>query len=328
MLSSAFYSPATAGGSDFMPRKIIFFILIIGCLTPFASPPIALLAGLILALTIGNPFPNETQKTTHYLLQFSVVLLGFGMNLTNVIEAGKKGVLFTIATIFGTLIVGSLLGKLLKTEAKTSSLISAGTAICGGSAIAATAPAIRAESKEISVALGTIFILNSVALFVFPIVGHLVGLTENQFGVWAAIAIHDTSSVVGAGAKYGDEALQIATTVKLARALWIAPVALLFAFLYRPKHGETKILQIIPWFVFLFLGATLIKTYAPLAIPQSLFDSLVNLAKAGLTVTLFLIGASLSREVIKSVGLKPLLQGVILWILISLVSLFAVLKIV
>ncbi len=327
MLSSAFYSPATAGGSDFMPRKIIFFILIIGCLTPFASPPIALLAGLILALTIGNPFPNETQKTTQYLLQFSVVLLGFGMNLTNVIEAGKKGVLFTIATIFGTLIVGSLLGKLLKTEAKTSSLISAGTAICGGSAIAATAPAIRAESKEISVALGTIFILNSVALFVFPIVGHLVGLTENQFGVWAAIAIHDTSSVVGAGAKYGDEALQIATTVKLARALWIAPVALLFAFLYRPKHGETKILQIIPWFVFLFLGATLIKTYAPLAIPQSLFDSLVNLAKAGLTVTLFLIGASLSREVIKSVGLKPLLQGVILWILISLVSLFAVLKI-
>ena len=327
MLSSAFYSPATAGGSDFMPRKIIFFILIIGCLTPFASPLIALLAGFILALTIGNPFPNETQKTTHYLLQFSVVLLGFGMNLTNVIEAGKKGVLFTIATIFGTLIVGSLLGKLLKTEAKTSSLISAGTAICGGSAIAATAPAIRAESKEISVALGTIFILNSVALFVFPIVGHLVGLTENQFGVWAAIAIHDTSSVVGAGAKYGDEALQIATTVKLARALWIAPVALLFAFLYRPKHGETKILQIIPWFVFLFLGATLIKTYAPLAIPQSLFDSLVNLAKAGLTVTLFLIGASLSREVIKSVGLKPLLQGVILWILISLVSLFAVLKI-
>lgn len=308
-------------------RKFIFFVFIIACLTPFASPPIALLAGLILALTIGNPFPHETQKTTHYLLQFSVVLLGFGMNLTNVIEAGKKGVLFTIATIFGTLIVGSLLGKLLKTEAKTSSLISAGTAICGGSAIAATAPAIRAESKEISVALGTIFILNSVALFVFPIVGHLVGLTENQFGVWAAIAIHDTSSVVGAGAKYGDEALQIATTVKLARALWIAPVALLFAFLYRPKHGETKILQIIPWFVFLFLGATLIRTYAPSITPPSLFDSFVNLAKAGLTVTLFLIGASLSREVIKSVGLKPLLQGVILWVLISLVSLFAVLRI-
>lgn len=308
-----------------MPRKIVFFLLIIVCLTPFVSPPIALLLGLILALTAGNPFPDETQKTTHYLLQFSVILLGFGMNLTNVIEAGKKGILFTIATIFGTLIIGSLLGKLLKTEEKTSSLISAGTAICGGSAIAATAPAIRAESKEISVALGTIFILNSVALFVFPIVGHFVGLNENQFGIWAAIAIHDTSSVVGASAKYGDEALQIATTVKLARALWIAPVALLFAFLYRPKHGETKILEIIPWFVFLFLGATLIRTYAPSITPPSIFESMVNLAKAGLTVTLFLIGASLSRETLKAVGIKPLLQAVLLWLIISSVALFGVL---
>ncbi len=308
-----------------MPRKIVFFLLIIVCLTPFVSPPIALLLGLILALTAGNPFPDETQKTTHYLLQFSVILLGFGMNLTNVIEAGKKGILFTIATIFGTLIIGSLLGKLLNTEEKTSSLISAGTAICGGSAIAATAPAIRAESKEISVALGTIFILNSVALFVFPIVGHFVGLNENQFGIWAAIAIHDTSSVVGASAKYGDEALQIATTVKLARALWIAPVALLFAFLYRPKHGETKILEIIPWFVFLFLGATLIRTYAPSITPPSIFESMVNLAKAGLTVTLFLIGASLSRETLKAVGIKPLLQAVLLWLIISSVALFGVL---
>ncbi len=321
------YQPATAGCSDFMLRKIVFFLLILACLTPFVSPPIALLFGLILALTIGNPFPLETNKTTHYLLQFSVVLLGFGMNLTNVIEAGKKGIYFTIATIFGTLILGSIIGKLLKTEQKTSSLISAGTAICGGSAIAAVAPAIRAESREISVALGTVFILNSVALFVFPIIGHALSLTENQFGIWAAIAIHDTSSVVGASAKYGDEALQIATTVKLARALWIAPVALIFAFLYRPKHGETKILEIIPWFVFLFLAATVIRTYAPSIVQPSVFDALVNLAKAGLTVTLFLIGASLSRETIKAVGVKPLLQGVILWILISLISLWAVLRI-
>jgi uncharacterized integral membrane protein (TIGR00698 family) len=305
-------------------RKIIFFVLIIACLTPFVSPPIALFAGLVLALTIGNPFPAETQKITNYLLQFSVVLLGFGMNLTNVIEAGKKGILFTIATIFGTLILGSIIGKLLKTEEKTSSLISAGTAICGGSAIAATAPAIRADSEEISVSLGTVFILNSVALFVFPIVGHLLGLTENQFGIWAAIAIHDTSSVVGASAKFGDEALQIATTVKLARALWIAPVALLFAFLYRPKHGETKILEIIPWFVFLFLTATIIRTYAPSVTPPSIFDSMVNLAKAGLTVTLFLIGASLSRETIKTVGVKPLLQGVLLWLIISVAALVSV----
>lgn len=307
-------------------RKTVFFLLIIACLTPFVSPPAALILGLALALTLGNPFPSETQKITNYLLQFSVVLLGFGMNLTNVIEAGKKGVLFTIATIFGTLIIGSLLGKLIKTEQKTSSLISAGTAICGGSAVAAVSPAIRAESEEISVSLGTIFILNSVALFVFPVLGHLLGLSENQFGIWSAIAIHDTSSVVGASAKFGDEALQIATTIKLARALWIAPIALLFAFLYRPKHGETKILEIIPWFIFLFLGATLIRTYAPSVVPPSIFDSMVNLAKAGLTVTLFLIGASLSRETFKTVGVKPMLQGTILWILVSIISLFAVLR--
>jgi len=309
-------------------RKFIFFLLILVCLTPFVSPPIALILGLILALTIGNPFEIETQKFSSYLLQFSVVLLGFGMNLTKVIEAGKKGILFTIATIFGTLIIGSLLGKLLKIEPKISSLISSGTAICGGSAIGAVSPAIRAESEEISISLGTIFILNAVALFVFPLVGYALGMTENQFGIWAAIAIHDTSSVVGASAKFGDEAMQIATTVKLARALWIAPVALIFAFLYRPKHGETKILEIIPWFIFLFLGATLIRTYAPSIVPVSIFDSLINLAKAGLTVTLFLIGASLSRETIKSVGAKTLLQGVLLWLMISLAALFAVLMII
>lgn len=309
-----------------MFRKIIFFLLIIVCLTPFVSPPIALLLGLVAAFAIGNPFAVETQKITNYLLQFSVVLLGFGMNLTSVIEAGRKGILFTIATIFGTLILGSIIGKLLKIEQKTSSLISAGTAICGGSAIAAVSPAIRAESEEISVSLGTIFILNSVALIIFPIVGHLLGLNENQFGIWAAIAIHDTSSVVGASAKFGDEALQIAATVKLARALWIAPVAFLFAFLYRPKHGETRFLEMIPWFIFLFLIATIIRTYAPLSVPPSIFDSFVNLAKAGLTVTLFFIGASLSPEILKKVGIRPLLQGVVLWIIISLVALFAVLN--
>ena len=308
-------------------QKIIFYLAILACLTPYVSPPIALALGLILAVSIGNPFLAQTQKVTNYLLQASVVLLGFGMNLTNVIDAGKKGILFTIATIFGTLIVGSLLGKLFKVEEKTSSLISAGTAICGGSAIAATAPAIRAGSNEISVSLGAIFILNSVALFVFPIVGHALGLTDNQFGIWSAIAIHDTSSVVGAGAKFGGEALAIATTVKLARALWIVPVALLFAFLYRPKHGETKIKEMIPWFIFLFLIATIIRTYAPLQTPPSIFDAIVNLGKAGLTVTLFFIGASLTRETIKAIGFRPMLQSVLLWIIISLVSLFAVMKI-
>ncbi len=307
-------------------QKIVFFLLILACLTPFVSPPIALALGLILAFTIGNPFAEQTTKVTRILLRGSVILLGFGMNLTTVVKAGKDGILFTVTTIFGTLILGYFVGRWLKINRKTSDLISAGTAICGGSAIAAVAPAIRANGDETSVSLGTIFILNSIALFIFPTIGHALNLSQNQFGVWAAIAIHDTSSVVGAAAKYGNEALQIATTVKLARALWIAPVALLFAFLYRPKHGETKIKEIIPWFVFLFILATVIRTYAPSQIPPSLFDSLVMLAKTGLIVTLFLIGASLSAETLKKVGAKPLIQGVLLWIIISLVSLWAVLN--
>ena len=307
-------------------RKIVFFTLVLACLLPFVSPPIALALGLILALTIGNPFPAETKKATKYLLQASVVLLGFGMNLGAVIEAGKDGILFTIATIFGTLILGYAVGKFLKVNDKTSTLISSGTAICGGSAIAAVGPAISADSDEMSVSLGTIFILNSIALFLFPLVGHALNLSQNQFGVWAAIAIHDTSSVVGAAQSYGLEAQQIATTVKLARALWIAPVALLFSYLYRDKTGAHKAKIAVPWFIFLFLAATVFRTYAPAAIPVSLFDWLVIIAKIGLTVTLFLIGASLSRETLKKVGVKPLIQGIFLWIIISLVSLWAVLN--
>ena len=307
--------------------KIVFFLLTLLCLTPYVSPPIALALGLILAFTLGNPFPSETKKTTKYLLQASVVLLGFGMNLTSVIKAGRDGVLFTIATIFGTLILGLLIGKLFNINRKISVLVSSGTAICGGSAIAAVAPAIDADADEISVSLGTVFILNSVALFVFPAIGGALGLTQNQFGVWSAIAIHDTSSVVGAAARYGDEALKIATTVKLARALWIAPIAFVFAFLYRSKDAEKKTKIAIPWFIFLFLLATVIRTYTPPEVPPSVFDSIVNLAKAGLTVTLFLIGASLSRETLRIVGVRPLVQGVVLWLVISIVSLWTVWKI-
>lgn len=306
-------------------HKILFFLLLLFCLTPLASPPIALALGLALALTIGNPYPEQTKTRTKHLLQGSVVLLGFGMNLTAVVKAGKDGILFTVATIFGTLILGYLAGKLLKVSDKTSTLISSGTAICGGSAIAAVSPSINADSEETSVSLGTIFILNSIALFIFPIIGHWLGLTENQFGIWSAIAIHDTSSVVGASAKYGSEALQIATTVKLARALWIAPIALLFSYLYRDKTVESKTKIAIPWFIFLFLLATVFKTYSPDFISPTLFDMLVYVAKVGLTVTLFLIGASLSRATLKKVGVKPLIQGILLWILISLVSLWAVL---
>ena len=306
-------------------QKAVFILLVLFCLSPYGSPPVALGLGLILALTIGSSFPSLSGKPTKYLLQASVVLLGFGMDLNAVYKAGKDGILFTIATIFGTLILGYFVGKLLGVPAKTSTLISSGTAICGGSAIAAVGPAIDAGSQEMSVSLGTVFVLNSIGLFLFPLIGHALNLTQNQFGVWSAIAIHDTSSVVGAAGTYGTEALAIATTVKLARALWIAPVALLFAYIYRKKDGGPKAKIAIPWFIFLFLGATAVRTN--LSIFPSIYDSLVNLARAGMTLTLFLIGASLSRETLKAVGVRPLFQGVLLWIVISVVSLFAVLRI-
>ncbi|MBL8122798.1 MAG: putative sulfate exporter family transporter [Blastocatellia bacterium] len=309
-------------------QKAFFIILILFCLSPYGSPPIALALGLVLAFTVTNPFPKLTGKPTKYLLQASVVLLGFGMNLGAVYKAGKDGILFTIATIFGTLILGYFVGKLLNVQRKTSALISSGTAICGGSAIAAVGPAINAEPEEMSVSLGTVFVLNSVALFAFPLIGHAIGLTQDQFGIWSAIAIHDTSSVVGASQAFGEQALAIATTVKLARALWIAPVAFMFAFLYRKADAGSKTKIAIPWFIFLFVAAAAFRTYAPAFILPSIFDSLVSAAKAGMTVTLFLIGASLSRETLRAVGVRPLIQGVLLWIVISLVSLWAVLGIV
>ena len=309
-------------------QKAFFIILILFCLSPYGSPPIALALGLVLAFTVTNPFPKLTGKPTKYLLQASVVLLGFGMNLGAVYKAGKDGILFTIATIFGTLILGYFVGKLLNVQRKTSALISSGTAICGGSAIAAVGPAINAEPEEMSVSLGTVFVLNSVALFAFPLIGQAIGLTQDQFGIWSAIAIHDTSSVVGASQAFGEQALAIATTVKLARALWIAPVAFMFAFLYRKADAGSKTKIAIPWFIFLFVAAAAFRTYAPAFILPSIFDSLVSAAKAGMTVTLFLIGASLSRETLRAVGVRPLIQGVLLWIVISLVSLWAVLGIV
>jgi uncharacterized integral membrane protein (TIGR00698 family) len=309
-------------------HKAIFIALVLFCLSPYGSPPLALLLGLIVAFAMGSPFPQLKGKPTTLLLQTSVVLLGFGMDLKAVYEAGKDGILFTIATIFGTLVLGYFVGKLLVVKAKTSALISSGTAICGGSAIAAVGPAIHAEPDEMSVSLGTVFVLNSIALFTFPILGHAISLTQHQFGVWAAIAIHDTSSVVGAAGTYGAEALAVATTVKLARALWIAPVALLFAFIYRKGGEDDKLKLKVPWFILLFLAATAFRSYAPPWFLPSIFDSLVNLAKAGMVVTLFLIGASLSPEMLRNVGARPLIQGVLLWVVISVVSLYAVLNLV
>ena len=296
----------------------LFAVCILFCLTPWASPPIALALGLALALTVGNPFAARTGKATKVLLQTSVVLLGFGMNLQKVVEAGRTGILFTLATIAGTLLLGFLAGRLLRVPGGTAHLISSGTAICGGSAIAAVGPVIGATDEEMSVSLGTVFILNSIALFVFPIIGHTVGLTQTQFGVWAAIAIHDTSSVVGAAAKYGAEALQIATTVKLTRALWIVPLTLATAVFFKRKTARITI----PWFILLFVIASIVRTYTP-AHP-ALWDALVRIARIGLTVTLFLIGAGLSRKSLAAVGARPLILGVLLWIAISAVGLWAV----
>ncbi|MCL5029110.1 MAG: putative sulfate exporter family transporter [Bacteroidetes bacterium] len=303
-------------------REIIFALALIFCLTPFASPPIALAVGLIIALTIGHPFIHLNHKATKILLQVSVVGLGFGMNLGKIMQVGKEGIMFTIVSIFGTLGLGFIIGKWLSIHKKTSHLISSGTAICGGSAIAAVGPILNANDQEMSVALGTVFILNSIALFVFPAIGHLLNLSQTQFGFWAGIAIHDTSSVVGAAAKYGKVALQTATTVKLARALWIVPVALLTSFLFKNKSSKISI----PYFIFLFILASIVRTYiAPVA---EFSGHIVNAATVGLTVTLFLIGAGLSKNVLKTVGVKPLLQGVMLWIIISVSSLFIILKLV
>jgi uncharacterized integral membrane protein (TIGR00698 family) len=299
-------------------RELLFIILVVLCLTPFISPPVALLLGLIVAQFIGHPFLHLNQKATHALLQVSVVGLGFGMNLHSALQAGKEGFLFTVASIAGTLILGTFLGKWLKIEKKTSHLIAAGTAICGGSAIAALSPVIKAEEKQISVALGVIFILNSLALFLFPVIGHYLHLSQTQFGLWCAIAIHDTSSVVGAAGKYGSQALEVATTVKLARALWIIPVALGSAVLFKNKTSNITI----PYFIGLFILAMGLNTYVPVV--QQYAPYLVLIAKAGLTLTLFLIGAGLSRKVLLAVGMKPLIQGVALWVAIAGAALWVI----
>ncbi len=306
--------------------KVAFYLIIVFLLTPFGSPGIALALGILMAFSLGHPFPDLSGKPAKYLLQASVALLGFGMNLGAVYASGKDGIAFIVAVVFGALLLGTIIGILLKVPSRVRTLISSGTAICGGSAIAAVGPAIKAENDEMSVSLGTIFILNAIALFVFPIIGNGLGMSQTQFGMWAAIAIQDTSSVVGAATVFGPESLAVATTVKLARALWIIPLAFALAFIYREAGSKTKIA--IPWFIFFFVGAAAIRTFAPLWVLPSIFDSLVNLAKAGLTITLFLIGLSLSREMLKSVGWRPFALGTVLWIIVASMALAAVLRFV
>lgn len=293
--------------------RIIFIILIVVSL--FVSPAIALFLGIFMALTIGVPYGNFSKKASKYLLQVSVVGLGFGMNLHESLATGREGMIFTIVSVIGVLLIGTLLGRLLKINKRNAYLISTGTAICGGSAIAAVAPVINADENETSLALAIIFMLNAIALFIFPPIGRWLGMTQSQFGMWAAIAIHDTSSVVGAGAAYGEEALKIVTTVKLTRALWIIPVAIFSAIIFR--SGSKKIS--IPWFIFMFIGAMLINTFLPF--PAQLSTGIVFLSKKLLCVTLFFLGCGLSFATIKKVGIKPLVLGVILWVIISLATL-------
>ena len=300
-------------------NKPIFIVLFVCCLLPFVTPAIALFAGLAFALTAGQPYPKFSKKTSKYLLQFSVVGLGFGMNLYASLQSGKEGMLFTIVSVFAVLALGMWLGKRLLIDRKTSYLIAAGTAICGGSAIAAVGPVVKADDNQMSMSLGTIFILNAIALFIFPPIGHLLGLTQEQFGLWAAIAIHDTSSVVGAGAAYGETALEIATMVKLTRALWIIPITILTMFLFKQKGAKITI----PWFILFFILAMVANTF--LSLPETLTRSVVWAAKQGLTLTLFLIGAGLSRQVIRQVGIRPMVQGILLWIFIGAISLGVIL---
>lgn len=307
-------------------NKIIYIAIIILILVPFdiwnlpvVTAPVALLAGLIFAFTCKNPYPKFNKKCSKYLLQGAVVCLGFGMNLQESLRSGADGMLFTVVSVVSVMALGVLLGYSLHINRKTSYLISSGTAICGGSAIAAVGPVLKADENEMAVSLGVIFILNAVALFIFPPLGHMLDMSQAQFGTWAAIAIHDTSSVVGAGEVYGEQALQMATLIKLTRALWIIPLAVVTMFIFRDGSGKVSI----PWFIFLFILAMVANTYLPL--PEWLTAALVWVARRGMVVTLFLIGASLSLATVKQVGVKPLLLALALWVVISVSSLFVVL---
>lgn len=301
-------------------KKIAYILLVIFCLTPFTSSPISLLIGIIFAVLLGNPFEKLTHKYIHLLLQISIVGLGFGLNINEALQAGKSGLLLTVASITSVLILGYFIGRILKLEKNLSYLITVGTAICGGSAIAAVSPIIKPKSNQISLALAIVFTLNSIALFIYPAIGHALQLTQEQFGLWAAVGIHDTSSVVGAANKYGPEALKIATTVKLARALWIIPVSVLTMFLFKQKGTKVKI----PWFIGLFILAIICNTFVPQL--SVITPSILHISKSGLNLTLFLIGTTLTLNVIKSISFKPMLLAVVLWILISCGSLIYILN--
>ncbi len=312
-------------------RQGIYLVAAIACLLPWVSVGIALAGGVILAMLLENPFAKASRKTSKWLLQACVVLLGFGMDLNVVLHAGATGATFAAGSITVTLLLGYALGRLLKIDGRTSSLISTGTAICGGSAIAAVGSIIGAAEAEMAVAMGTVFMLNAVALYLFPVLGHLLHLTQHQFGTWAGVAIHDVSSVVGASSVYGQMALETATAVKLSRALWIVPVSLGVALAMRHKAAHTRAATNdgavqkragklkLPWFIGLFVLASVARSIIPGVV--TIAPALVAISKAGLALTLFLIGASLSRATLASVGWRAMVQGVTLWIVVSIATL-------
>jgi uncharacterized integral membrane protein (TIGR00698 family) len=314
--------------SFYVARGLFFLAVLLGA-TGVASPPVALAMGLAFALLVEHPDPAQSRRWAHILLQASVILLGFSMNLGSVLAAGRAGLVYSAIGITCTMALGLLLGRLFHVERIASTLIAGGTAICGGSAIAALAPVLEAGEEAMAISLGSVFVLNSVALFLFPALGHWFGLTQAQFGVWAALAIHDTSSVVGAAARFGSSALAIALPIKLVRALWIVPVCIGYAVLSR-SESKGKLPK--PWFLLWFLLAAAVATSLPGWLPalrtelHTGFQTLTTLGKAGLAVTLFLIGSSLNRNALARVGVRPLLQAVLLWIVSASASLIAIQK--
>ncbi|HXJ07512.1 MAG TPA: putative sulfate exporter family transporter [Candidatus Acidoferrum sp.] len=325
--------------------KIFFLLALVLSFTGLLSAPVALSLGIIFGLTFTHPYAAASRTSARILLQVCVVALGFGMNLHEVLKAGRSGFIYTAVGISFALLTGLILGKMLRVHGNSSYLITAGTAICGGSAIAAIGPILSADDEEMAVSLGTVFILNSVALLLFPPIGGALHLSQSQFGLWAALAIHDTSSVVGAAAKYGQQALVIGTTVKLARALWIVPLALATAAILKSKSNSRKESEVrnasevrgesdvrsewkirsksniqFPWFILFFCLAAVLNTYAPAITRFS--HSIFALGRVGLVATLFLIGTGISRSTLKEVGWRPLLQGVLLWLAVGVTSLY------
>ncbi len=293
----------------------VSFLLIIVFQLP---PTVALLIGLIGVMIFGNPFPKQTKTLTKYLLQISIIGLGFGMDFQKVLQAGSDGFIFTLLTIGVAIAMGFIIGKLLRVDRLISYLISVGTAICGGSAIAAISQVVEADENDVSVSIGTVFILNAVALFIFPVIGHAFNLSQEQFGLWAAIAIHDTSSVVGAASRYGNEALMVATTIKLARALWIIPLAIITSIIFKKQSKASAF----PWFILMFVVASLINSYVGL--PEIFTANILTVSKVGFSLTLFLIGLGITPSRLKKVGFRPLLQGVLLWVFILVGSLLLI----